>query len=113
VLLLILDSLLTVMSTFVASEKRFDATICFPRWFQFSCLQKSTGDEQHHDHRGAASHSRDSSRGENDEGTNGKETDVHVVGGSEGSQWYPQKLRTWMRVPSIVCHESLGFWLPK
>jgi hypothetical protein len=81
---LVVDSLLTAMSTFVDSEKRIDATISSPRWFQFSCLQKSTGDEQHHDHRDAASHSRDSSRGENDGGTSGKETDEHVVGGSEG-----------------------------
>jgi hypothetical protein len=49
-------------------KKRFDATICSHRWFQFSCLQKSTGDEQPHDHRDADSHSSVASRGENDEG---------------------------------------------
>jgi hypothetical protein len=49
-------------------KKSFGATICAHRWFQFSCLEKSTVDEQPHDHRDAASHSSVSSHGKNDEG---------------------------------------------
>jgi hypothetical protein len=62
---------------------------------------KSTGDEQHHDHR------------KNDGGFSGKETDVHIVGGSE---WVPMVSIEFAHMDGSTIHRlsrELGFLVAK